>query len=91
VLGPVLGEATPTGGALSRDGELVAETDDPAALTGGHEAMVRVVEETIGRKLEPGEVVITGSIVPPTPIAAGQRWQGEVQGLGALAVTLSTG
>jgi 2-keto-4-pentenoate hydratase len=91
VLGPVLGEATPTGGALSRDGELVAETDDPAALTGGHEAMVRVVEETIGRKLEPGEVVITGSIVPPTPIAAGQRWQGEVQGLGALAVTLSSG
>jgi 2-keto-4-pentenoate hydratase len=89
ILGPVLSDATPTGGALSRDGEVVAETDDPAALTGGYQAMVRVVEETIGRSLQPGEVVITGSIVPPTPIAAGQRWQGEVQPLGALAVTLS--
>jgi 2-keto-4-pentenoate hydratase len=91
LLGPVCRDATPGAGALSRDGAVVAETDDPAALTGGHEAMVRVVEETIGRTLEPGEVVITGSIVPPTPIAAGQRWHGEVQGLGALAVTLRNG
>ena len=82
---------SPFSGRLTRDGEVVAATDDVAALTGGHEAMVRVVEETIGRRLEDGEVVITGSIVPPTPIAPGQHWHGEVQGLGALAVTLSSG
>ncbi|HEX6021155.1 MAG TPA: hypothetical protein VFZ00_04110 [Solirubrobacter sp.] len=91
ILGPVLRDAHPGGGTLTRDGEVVAQTDDPAALTGGHEAMVRVVEDTIGRPLRDGEVVITGSIVPPTPIKAGQRWQGEVHPLGALAVTLSSG
>jgi hypothetical protein len=81
----------PFSGRLICDGEVVAETDDVAALTGGHEAMVRVVEETIGRKLHEGEVVITGSIVPPTSIAAGQRWQGEVHPLDALAVNLAPG
>lgn len=91
VLGPVLRDAAPTGGTLWRDGEVVAETDDVAALTGGHDAMAKVVEETIGRPLREGEVVITGSIVPPTPIAPGQRWRGEVRPLGALAVTLANG
>jgi hypothetical protein len=89
LLGPVKRGQTPFHGTLFRDEERVAHAADPAELTGGHEAMVRVVEETIGRPLEPGEVVITGSIVAPTPVAAGQRWQGEVQPLGALAVSFA--
>ncbi len=48
-----------------------------------------MVEESIGRKLEPGEVVITGSIFPPQP-ATPDLWQGEVHPLGALAVTLTS-
>ena len=54
-----------------------------------HDAIVAMVEESIGRKLEPGEVVITGSIFPPQPATPG-RWEGEVHPLGALAVTLTS-
>jgi 2-keto-4-pentenoate hydratase len=86
LLGPVV-EELPRAGALARDGEEVARADDPAALTGGHDYVVRVVEETIGRALAPGEVVITGSIVPPQPAVAG-RWIAEIEPLGRLVVTL---
>ena len=69
---------------------LGGERDDDAALTGDHEAIVRMVEESIGRALEPGEVVITGSIVPPTPMrrrrALGGRdraaWETSVRDIG---------
>ena len=67
---------------------MVERAEDAAALTGGYEAVVRVVEDTIGRALEPGEVVITGSIVPPTPVKPGERWEGEIERLGRLVVTM---
>jgi 2-keto-4-pentenoate hydratase len=54
-----------------------------------HEAIVAMVEESIGRKLEEGEVVITGSIFPPQPATPG-LWRGEVDPLGALAVTITS-
>jgi len=87
ILGPVV-QAEPGAGALRRDGEAVERAEDAAALTGGYEAVVRVVEDTIGRALEPGEVVITGSIVPPTPVRPGERWEGEIERLGRLVVTM---
>ncbi len=43
-----------------------------------HDAIVRMVEENIGRELEPGEVVITGSIFPPRDATPG-RWEGEIE------------
>ena len=52
-----------------------------------HEAIVRMVEESIGRELEPGEVVITGSVFPPMDATPG-RWEGEIEPLGSLTVTL---
>jgi len=52
-----------------------------------HDAIVRMVEESIGRELQPGEVVITGSIFPPMDATPG-RWEGEVEPLGTLSVTL---
>jgi len=52
-----------------------------------HDAIVRMVEVSIGRKLEAGEVVITGSIFPPMDATPG-RWEGEVEPLGSLSVTL---
>ena len=90
LLGPVVRDE-PGAGTLRRDGDVVARADDAAALTGGYEAVVRVVEDTIGRALEPGEVVITGSIVPPPPCEPGERWEGEIERLGRLVVTMGRG
>ena len=76
-------------GTLRCNGEVVASADDVAALTGGYEYVVGVVEDTIGRPLNDGEVVITGSVVPPQPCAGAQHWEVEIDGLGALAVHLT--
>ena len=72
----MLANPTPGRGTLRCNGEVVASTDDVAALTGGYEYVVGVVEETIGRALNDGEVVITGSIVPPQPCAGGSALGG---------------
>jgi 2-keto-4-pentenoate hydratase len=89
ILGPVLADATPGRGTLDCNGERVATAEDPAELTGGYAAVKEIVEGIIGRPLANGEVVITGSVVPPQPCAAGQRWEVGIEGLGALAVHLT--
>lgn len=72
-----------------RNGEEVAATDDPTALTGTLELIRETVELHAGRELRHGEVVIAGSVVPPQPLAPGERWQAELLPLGALAVTIA--
>jgi 2-keto-4-pentenoate hydratase len=41
-----------------------------------------------GAVLRAGDVVITGSVVPPLPVADGERWQVVAPGLGEVAVGL---
>lgn len=94
MLGPV--DESRTGGAgigarLLRDGEVVAETDDPAALTGTVVDVVRMTGELLeacGERLRPGDVVITGSAVPPLSVGPGQTVTAELGLLGALTVAL---
>jgi 2-keto-4-pentenoate hydratase len=94
VLGPVdQGRSTGEGiGARVRvDGEEVVSTDDPAALTGEIVEVVRLTAETLaasGERLRAGEVVITGSAIPPHPVAPGQRVEVELGPLGALSLRL---
>jgi len=75
---------------ILRDGEEIAATDDPAAATGDVADVVRSTAETLaacGESLREGEIVITGSVVPAIPVAAGERYRVELPPLGALAVT----
>jgi 2-keto-4-pentenoate hydratase len=72
-----------------RDGEEVAATDDPTALTGALDFVLESVELHAGRPLRDGEVVIAGSVVPPVPVAPGQHWLAELLPLGTLQVRIA--
>jgi 2-keto-4-pentenoate hydratase len=76
---------------LVRDGEELAHTGTPEALTGDVVEVVRLTAELLsasGERLRAGDVVITGSIFPPLAIAPGERVTAEVPPLGSLTVAL---
>jgi 2-oxo-hept-3-ene-1,7-dioate hydratase len=80
------------GARLVRGGEVVAETDDPAALTGDIVEVVRLTGELLaacGEALRPGDVVITGSAVPPLSVGPGDTVTAELGPLGSLTVVLA--
>jgi 2-keto-4-pentenoate hydratase len=56
----------------------VGRTDDPM----GALAWVANLAVERGRPLEAGMIVITGSVIPTLPIAAGERFVFEIEGLG---------
>lgn len=70
-------------------GEVVAETDDPQALNGRLEDVVRLLHESLGDRVRPGDVVIAGSAVPPIPVAPGQEIRYELAPLGSIAVSFA--
>jgi 2-keto-4-pentenoate hydratase len=79
-------------GRLLRDGEEIAATDAPEAATGELLEVVRLTAELLaaaGERLRAGDVVITGSIVPPVRVAAGQRITAEIEPLGSLTVHIA--
>lgn len=75
---------------VTRDGEEAAATDDPTALTGELGWILDTVRRAAGRELRHGEVVIAGSVVPPMPVAPGERWGVDLGPLGSLGVTFSS-
>ncbi|HET8755704.1 MAG TPA: hypothetical protein VFM58_06835 [Solirubrobacteraceae bacterium] len=95
MLGPVdsgRSDGAGIGARLLRGGEAVAATDDPAALTGDVVEVVRLTGEllaTCGEELRDGDVVITGSVVPPLSVAPGDTVIAELGPLGRLSVTLT--
>jgi 2-keto-4-pentenoate hydratase len=79
-------------GRLVRDGEEIAATDAPEAATGELVEVVRLTAELLassGERLRAGDVVITGSIVPPVPVAPGERITAEIEPLGSLTVAIA--
>jgi 2-keto-4-pentenoate hydratase len=59
-----------------RNGSEIARTADPQALTGELIDIVRDVGSvlaTCGERLRTGEIIITGSIVPPLWVEAGEE------------------
>ena len=85
-------DGTGIAGRVVRDGEEVAANDDPAALTGEIVEVVRLCAETlgaVGECLRAGEVIITGSVVPPVPVSPGQHLVAELGPLGRLGVRLT--
>lgn len=76
---------------LEVDGEEVARTDTPEALTGRLADVVRQTAEALqaaGEPLRAGDVIITGSAVPPLPVEPGRRVTADLGALGKLSVAL---
>ena len=94
LLGPAHRGATAEGvtARVRVDGEEVAATEDPSALTGELIEIVRLTAEQLaacGEGLSGGDVVITGSVVPPQAVRPGQRVAAEVAPLGTLSLELT--
>jgi 2-keto-4-pentenoate hydratase len=95
MLGPVDSSRTDgagIGARLVRGGDVAAETDDPAALTGDIVDVVRLTAELLaacGERLRPGDVVITGSALPPLSVGPGDTVTAELGPLGSLTVALA--
>lgn len=73
---------------VTNRGEVISVTDDSTRLTGNlYDLLLHVVSwlHAAGRQLSAGEVVITGSMVPLIPLAAGDDLVYRCQPLGSLS------
>ncbi|HEX6150745.1 fumarylacetoacetate hydrolase family protein [Nocardioides sp.] len=78
--------------SVARDGSAVASTSTPEELTGELGFVLASVADTLahgGARLSAGDVVITGSVVPPIDISGGGSWVVTASGLGEVGVTIS--
>lgn len=78
--------------SVSRDGGRVASTSTPFELTGELGAILASTASTLascGASLSAGDVIITGSVVPPIDVSDGGSWHVVAPGLGEVAVELS--
>jgi 2-keto-4-pentenoate hydratase len=76
-------------GHIARNGSAFAQTSDPQALTGELIGIVRHVAETLaafGQTLRAGQIVITGSIVPPLWVEAGEEIVFELDPVGSVSI-----
>lgn len=93
LLGPAV-SALPDGLAFSvlHDGVEVASTSSPFELTGELGTILASTASTLascGASLSAGDVVITGSVVPPIEVGGGGSWRVVADGLGEVGVDLS--
>lgn len=92
LLGPVI-SSLPENLAFSvlRDGSSVASTSTPFELTGSLGAILASTASTLaacGEGLAAGDVVITGSVVPPIDVSGGGSWRVVADGLGEVEAEL---
>lgn len=79
--------------SVSRDGDEVASTSTPFELTGVMGTILASAASTLascGASLSAGDVVITGSVVPPIDVSGGGSWHVAAPGLGEISVDLAT-
>lgn len=68
----------------------VSRTAEPEELTGDTPALLAHVADVLGamgERLSAGDVVITGAVVPPMPVPAGERVTFRIDPLGAVEST----
>ncbi len=73
------------------DGELVAVTDELEAITGRYPTVVRTVADTLaanGLLLRAGDVIITGSVIPPLSAVAGTEYTFALDPLDPISVRI---
>jgi 2-keto-4-pentenoate hydratase len=88
VLGPrVEVEAAGTGRQV-HNGETFADLDASSALDGIVELLGRRLGE-VGERLAPGDLVISGALVPPVQVGAGDTVRIELEPLGAAEVAFA--
>lgn len=78
--------------AVQRGDDTVAQTDDVTALTGSPVDLVMHVSSWLaatGQRLEAGQVIISGSVVPIIAVEAGDSVTYRCHGLGVLEVSLT--
>jgi 2-keto-4-pentenoate hydratase len=76
-------------GHIARNGSAFAQTSDPQALTGDLIDIVRHVADTLaafGQALRAGQIVITGSIVPPLWVEAGEEILFKLDPVGSVSI-----
>jgi 2-keto-4-pentenoate hydratase len=94
VLGPVNQSHTDGQGIPGRvrvDGRELAANQDPEAMTGEIVNVVRLTAELLrgcDERLRAGDVVITGSVVPPLPVRPQQHVEADLGPLGQISVHL---
>ena len=92
LLGPVVDSLpSPLSFSVLKDGDEVAATSDPEALTGELGFVLASMADTLascGAGLRAGDVVITGSVVPPIAVDNGTTWFTQADLAGQVAVTL---
>jgi 2-keto-4-pentenoate hydratase len=91
MLGPRVDGASPDGlsATVARTGSPAVEVDDTQTATGDIVGVLRHVADLLGafgERLRAGEVVITGAIVPPMPVSAGDEVAYELRPLGRLSI-----
>lgn len=94
LLGPV--DRSRAGGSIAgvealvfRNGEKIAGTSGPADFTGEAVVILRALAhelEANGEALRAGDVVITGSLVPPVKVGPGQALRAQIKPLGEIEV-----
>lgn len=97
--GCMLGNASPRQSLEGLSGRVVENdaepqiVENPEQLTGEMVGLLRHVADLLdafGESLSGGEVVITGSIVPPMPVAPGDRVEYELNPLGRLSIAFES-
>lgn len=76
-------------GRIERNGSAFAQTSDPQALTGDLIDIVRHVADTlaaVGQTLRAGQIIITGSIVPPLWVEAGEEIVFKLDPIGSVSI-----
>jgi 2-keto-4-pentenoate hydratase len=76
-------------GHIARNGSVFAQTSDPQALTGDLIDIVRHVADTLAafeQTLRAGQIIITGSIVPPLRVEAGEEIVFRLDPVGSVSV-----
>jgi 2-keto-4-pentenoate hydratase len=91
VLGPISKQSSLAGlaGRVVVNAGEAQLVEDPEALTGETVGLVRHVADLLaafGEGLRAGEIVITGSIVPPLFVAPGDRVEYELRPVGSLTI-----
>jgi 2-keto-4-pentenoate hydratase len=86
------GDTSGIAGSITSRGDEVSRTDDPTALTGRLDELTAYVARwlaAIGERLEPGQVIICGSIVPLIFASPGDEFVYRCDPHGELAVSFS--